>query len=308
MKDLAILVPAYNEESTIIRCLESLLEQEDVDSIDWNICVIANNCSDNTVLMVNDFIKENSLEGRVLLVETDTPGKSNALNLGMKSIMAKKYAVIDADSYLAKDSLMQIYKEFENKKVKVVGALDRPVFKNKESLLYEYQMTQQIYREERGRVLPVGRFYIFDSDTINEFPNFLHSEDTWIDLEIAKNYGWDAVLVLMNAIVYFTPANNWLDFIKQESRFECGLPQIIHHYPELETVWEKRREGEGRNKDRRTVFQNIKKRLTQLNIKPERIDEFDTLILDIIEDNATLMCDQLISEEGLWEPINSTKV
>jgi glycosyltransferase involved in cell wall biosynthesis len=308
MKDLAILVPAYNEESTIIRCLESLLEQEDVDSIDWNICVIANNCSDNTVLVVNDFIKGNSLEDRVLLVETDTPGKSKALNLGMKSIMAKKYAVIDADSSLEKSSLMKIYKKCKNKNLKIVGALDRPIFKNKKSLLYEYQMAQQIYREERGRVLPVGRFYMFDSDTINEFPDFLHSEDTWIDLEIAKNYGWEAVLVLMNAIVYFTPANNWLDFIKQESRFECGLPQIIHHYPELETVWEKRREGEGRSKDRKTVFQNIKKRLTQLNIKPERIDEFDTLILDIIEDNATLMSDQLISEDGLWEPINSTKV
>lgn len=308
MKDLTILIPAYNEEGTIIRCLESILEQEDLGYIDWIICVIANHCTDNTVSVVKDLIKKKSLDNKISVIETPLPGKSKALNIGMKSIESIKYAVIDADSYLAKDSLMKIYKEFENKKVKIVGALDRPVFKNKESLLYEYQMTQQIYREERGRVLPVGRFYMFDSDTIEEFPEFLHSEDTWIDLKIARDYGWEAVVVVMDAIVYFTPANNWLDFIKQESRFECGLPQVILYYPELEAVWDKRRDGKDKNPDRNVVFENIKERLSELNIKKDRIDEFDALILDIIEDNAKLMCDQLITHNGLWEPINSTKL
>jgi glycosyltransferase involved in cell wall biosynthesis len=308
MKDLTVLIPAYNEERTIIRCLKSLLEQEGVESIDWNICIIANNCSDCTVQIVRNFIKTNALDDKVSLVETPEQGKAKALNIGIKSFQCKKFAVMDADTYLGKNTLMIIYRVCDKEDVKIVGALDRPIFKNKKSLLYEYQMAQQIYREERGRVLPVGRFYMFDSDSINEFPDFLHSEDTWIDLEIAKKYGWEAVLVIMEAIVYFTPANNWLDFIKQESRFECGLPQILNHFPELKEIFDKRREGKGRSKDRSVVFKNIKRRLSELNISPDRIDVFDGLILDIIDDNASLMCDKLITNEGLWEPINSTKL
>ena len=307
MKKLTILIPAYNEEKAICKCLESIIKQNDLQDVNITISVIANHCNDDTVDVVQRYINSKNLKS-IDIYNIQERGKSKALNYGLKNIKTDYFAVMDADCVLEENCVRKIVAEFEdNKKLKIVGALDKPLFKETKSLLYEYQVTQQIYREERGRVLPVGRFYMFEGNLIEEFPEFLHSEDTWLDLHIASAYGWNAVKVLMEAIVYFTPAQNWIDFIKQESRFECGLPQIINHFPKLLQVWENRRRSSQVEYSKKKVFERITQRLQNMNINESRITEFDSIIADIIEDNSKIMRYDLISKDGIWEPINSTK-
>ena len=70
----SVVIPAHNEESVIGRCLEALLADAKPD--EFRIVVVANGCKDRTAAAARRF------GDRVTVIDTPTPGKTNALNLG----------------------------------------------------------------------------------------------------------------------------------------------------------------------------------------------------------------------------------
>lgn len=125
---VSILVPAYNEESTVADCIESLAHQ---DYPDYEIIVIDDGSSDNTSSVVVDRFnlkkvarpirrlvncrKEESIyEGvinnkiKITLVKKENGGKADALNMGINISNYPLFISLDADSILQKDSLTNI--------------------------------------------------------------------------------------------------------------------------------------------------------------------------------------------------------
>ena len=56
-KTLSILVPAYNEENTIVELLEVLLNLDLKHSINKEVIVVDDGSSDNTVNLIEQFIQ-----------------------------------------------------------------------------------------------------------------------------------------------------------------------------------------------------------------------------------------------------------
>ncbi|PSL21976.1 glycosyltransferase family 2 protein [Shimia abyssi] len=98
MIEATILIPAYNEAEVIGRTLQHLSRGLPMDR--FRIVVIANACSDATAS------KAMSAQPRAMVVETDTPGKCIALNIGYQ-LAAKDKPVIclDADLDVTSESL-----------------------------------------------------------------------------------------------------------------------------------------------------------------------------------------------------------
>ena len=71
---VSIIIPAHNEAAVIGRCLEPLTHGARPGEFD--VIVVCNGCRDATALEARRF----GLSVRV--IETDTPSKANALNLG----------------------------------------------------------------------------------------------------------------------------------------------------------------------------------------------------------------------------------
>lgn len=69
-----VVIPAHNEEAVIARCLDALLR--DARPGEFRPIVVANGCSDRTAARARAFGE------RVVVIDTPTPGKTNALNLG----------------------------------------------------------------------------------------------------------------------------------------------------------------------------------------------------------------------------------
>jgi len=135
----------------------------------------------------------------------------------------------------------------------------------------------------------------------------LHSEDTWIALEIARKYGWKAVEVITEAQVFFSPTSNWIDFLKQESRFEQGFSQLVECFPELEEVYDRRREGKI-IPSREEVGDQVRRRLEEVGISQTRFKELLDIINPIIEENSQMLENKLIDlRTGTWEQVKSTK-
>ncbi len=89
----SIIIPAHNEQAVVGRCIESLRRDAGADSC--QVIVVANGCSDDTVEVVRRGW------GRVDVVETDVPSKSNALNLGDARATGFPRFYVDADVTLS---------------------------------------------------------------------------------------------------------------------------------------------------------------------------------------------------------------
>ena len=132
---VSIIVPAYNEEVTIIDSMESMLEQ---DYHNFDICVINDGSTDNSLKKVIDYFKlkeilnidylNKKLENHsnitsskiksaysngtnILLLYTDNGGKANALNTGMLCTESEYVINIDADTFIVKDALSTTLKK-----------------------------------------------------------------------------------------------------------------------------------------------------------------------------------------------------
>jgi glycosyltransferase involved in cell wall biosynthesis len=307
--DLTILIPAYNEEKSILELLKSV-EKSHLIGIKTEVKVLINGSLDKTLAIVTNFIRTKKNDS-VLWTVSDIKqrGKTKALNVGLSLSKSEIIINVDADCQLETNSLAIIYTKLKtNKEFLLVGGLDKPDFRysDKKSLLYQFQIVHQIYREVRGRVLPVGRLMGYKHSIIENFPQFLHSEDTWLALDIAEKHGWRTVSVLTDAVVKFSPALNWLDYIKQESRFECGLPQIMAQFPELEEIYNQRRINI-KQKSKKQIELEIFEKMDILKIPRERWTQMSDIIDSIIVENAQVMKKQLISKDGNWDPIGSTK-
>jgi cellulose synthase/poly-beta-1,6-N-acetylglucosamine synthase-like glycosyltransferase len=94
---LCALVPAHNEELLIARCIRSLLESGGTG--DFEVCVVADNCSDSTATVAAG-------AGARVLLRTDAVnrGKGHALHFGFERILKRGFdgvLVVDADSVVS---------------------------------------------------------------------------------------------------------------------------------------------------------------------------------------------------------------
>lgn len=88
---VSAIVSAYNEEWFIARCLESLLQQQDVD--EFEIIVVDGASRDGTVAAVRSFAEYGS---RIRLIENPRRLQVYALNLGCRAARGKYIAAISA--------------------------------------------------------------------------------------------------------------------------------------------------------------------------------------------------------------------
>ncbi|MEK6875321.1 MAG: glycosyltransferase [Nanoarchaeota archaeon] len=101
MEKVSIIIPAYNEGGRIRKTLKeyafffSKIKKE--KAVDFEILVVLNNCKDNTLEVVEEFIKKNK---EILYLNLNRKGKGLAITEGFKNALTRKNDLIgfvDAD-------------------------------------------------------------------------------------------------------------------------------------------------------------------------------------------------------------------
>lgn len=104
LPNVSILVPTYNESEVIGLKLKNLSKiRYPSDSI--QIIVVDSNSSDDTINIVEDFMKQNPAINIKVVVESERKGKSAALNFGLKHCQGEVLIVSDADCFWPFDLL-----------------------------------------------------------------------------------------------------------------------------------------------------------------------------------------------------------
>lgn len=143
-KPLAILVPAYNEEETIVESVKSLLQLEYPE---FEVVVINDGSRDTTLEKMQEAyrlypvnrsfdygIKCKRIKGvygsqdypNLVVVDKENGGKADALNAGINVSYFPLFCNIDADSILDADSLLKMTRPFlEDHRIVGVGGIIR---------------------------------------------------------------------------------------------------------------------------------------------------------------------------------------
>lgn len=96
---VSIIVPVYNSEKFLDRCLESIIEQT---YSNMEIIVINDGSSDNSLNICH---KYKNIDNRVLIINSLNEGVSAARNKGIKKATGKYLAFVDSDDYIEKNMI-----------------------------------------------------------------------------------------------------------------------------------------------------------------------------------------------------------
>src|SRR5271155_2006231 len=116
---VAVLIPAYNEEKVIERTIQGAL-----DSDYPNLCVIVidDGSKDRTLEIARSTFAAEKASGKVLILTKPNGGKAEALNFGLEHIGdAELFVGIDADTIIAPDAIRRLVPHFLNPKVAAVA-------------------------------------------------------------------------------------------------------------------------------------------------------------------------------------------
>lgn len=95
MKALTILIPVYNTEKYIKRCLDSLLVSEIMGDIE--ILVVNDGGKDHSVEIIQKYV--DSYPETVKLIDKENGGHGSTINAGIKEAKGKYFRVLDSDDW-----------------------------------------------------------------------------------------------------------------------------------------------------------------------------------------------------------------
>lgn len=149
--NIAIILPAYNEELTI----EKVMLDFHLHCPEASIYVIDNNSTDKTSAIAKFILKENGINGEVIFVRKR--GKANAMKAAFNKINADIYVMADADNtYLGED----------------LNKLLAPIVSSEYDLAVGNRFTGSGYKKENKR-----RFHNFGNNLVRKIINILFKAD-----------------------------------------------------------------------------------------------------------------------------------
>lgn len=98
---LSIVIPVYNVEKYIGKCLESCLNQ-DLDDNNYEIIVVNDGSTDNSPVIINTYIQQYN---NIKVIHQENGGQSVARNTGLAAARGKYIWFIDSDDTITPNSL-----------------------------------------------------------------------------------------------------------------------------------------------------------------------------------------------------------
>lgn len=100
---LSIIIPLYNKEKYIERCLQCLLNQG-LSSFDYEIIIVDDGSKDSSVAIVKNYVNINGI-ANLKLIQQENQGPSAARNNGLLKAEGDYLYFLDADDLLSKNAL-----------------------------------------------------------------------------------------------------------------------------------------------------------------------------------------------------------
>lgn len=232
---VAVIVPCFNEETTVAATLRSLLALT-YPTEKFNIVVVNDGSTDGT----KDVLETFSGHAQIQILHKENGGKHTAMNTALAHTQAEIIGCLDADSFVETDALIQIIRHFEDSEVAAVT----PSIK-----VYEARgLIQTLQKAEYGLAIFVrnvfarmdalfitpGPFSFFRHSVISEVGPWQHGHSTE-DLEMCLRLQQlhKKITNEPNAIVYTKTPKTLHQLFRQRLRWTYGFLRNAVDYQKL---------------------------------------------------------------------------
>lgn len=113
---ISIVIPVYNVDQYLRRCLDSCLRQ-DLSSEDYELIVVNDGSPDNSLNIIQEYVSKFS---NVILVDKLNGGLSSARNAGLKNAKGDYIWFVDSDDWIKENCLASIVRVAERENLEVL--------------------------------------------------------------------------------------------------------------------------------------------------------------------------------------------
>jgi peptidoglycan-N-acetylglucosamine deacetylase len=115
---VAVLIPAFNEETVIVRTIRSILNS---DYKNLHIIVIDDGSLDRTAEVAREAFADEIAAGHLQVLSKTNGGKAAALNFALDRLTEEIYIGIDADTVIATDAISKLIPHFEDLRIGAIA-------------------------------------------------------------------------------------------------------------------------------------------------------------------------------------------
>lgn len=145
MPKISVIVPVYNVEKYLARCLDSIINQT---LTDIEIICINDGSTDRSLEILKEFVQK---EPRIKLIDQPNAGLSCARNAGMKVAQGEYIGFVDSDDWIDADFYEKLYAAAKKHDADVACACIKTWRKfNRKNIMLRYKnedVTSDIYRK-----------------------------------------------------------------------------------------------------------------------------------------------------------------
>ncbi len=105
MKKISVIIPVYNTEKYIDKCINSVLQQD----LETEIIVVNDGSTDNSKKIIEKY------KDKIIYLEKENGGLSDARNYGLKYATGEYVAFLDSDDFIEKDLFLRLEKYIDKK-------------------------------------------------------------------------------------------------------------------------------------------------------------------------------------------------
>lgn len=103
---ISVVVPVYNKQNSIKRCIESVLKQS---YINWELLLIDDGSTDNSAKIIQPYLKDD----RIHYYHKENGGVSSARNMGIRKAKGEWIIFLDSDDYFLPNALNSLLQTAE---------------------------------------------------------------------------------------------------------------------------------------------------------------------------------------------------
>ena len=244
MPKVSVIVPIYNVEKYLEKCINSLLSQtlEDIQ-----IILVNDGSKDNSGNIAKEYEQNN--KDRVIYVEKENGGLSDARNYGLKYATGDFIAFLDSDDYIEKNAYEEMYNKAIEENADYVECDFIWEFPNKIRVDKQYPYKNKKEMLSFVRVVAwnklIKRQLITDNNL--EFPKGLRYEDveftyklipfinkfTYVDkpfIHYVQREGSIANVQNERTAEIFTVLDNVIEFYKKNNIYEKYRDELEYNY------------------------------------------------------------------------------
>jgi glycosyltransferase involved in cell wall biosynthesis len=204
MCKISIIIPVFNAESTIERCINSIINQTYKD---YEIIAVNDGSKDNSLKLLKKYKK--LLKEKLIIINQKNQGVALARNNGIRTAKGKYLAFIDNDDYIDNNYLEKYINEINNNDFDIIiGGYRRPTADNK---IIESRYPKDNIWSKYSIVAPWAKLYKRDFIVKNhiEFLNYGIGEDVYFYIQVLDK---TSNIKIINYIGY-----NWFYNVKSVS-------------------------------------------------------------------------------------------